>query len=134
MYEVDHCSYLYGELHALVGQWFRDTDCYALVYSATSMASFNHIRDWKNMLDAVPTSCPGPICDIIKPGSRILVALIETKCDLTEEREVRAYDGVQLARELGCSFFQTSARTGHNVDTVFETMGKAFRDANRPIS
>ena len=135
MYEVDSCSFC-NKYPATMALYFKNTDCYALVYSATSLASFNRVLERKKMLDAFAldlASYRRLIPHGLETGLPLLVALIETKCDLTEEREVEAYEGVKLARELGCSFVQTSARTGHNIDRVFEVMGKEYRDANRPI-
>ena len=59
----------------------------------------------------------------------MLVGLIETKCDLKEERQVRTSEGVKLARQLGCSFYQTSSITRYNVDKTFESIGRTYRDA-----
>ena len=60
---------------------------------------------------------------------RVIGALVETKCDLKNHREVPTSDGLQLARELGCAFLQTSSHARHNVDKVFGVMAEAYIDA-----
>ena len=42
--------------------------------------------------------------------------LVGNKNDISHEREVSYDDGESLANELGISFIEASAKTGHNVD------------------
>ena len=41
------------------------------------------------------------------------------RCDLEAERSVTARDGQMLAQEWGIPFFETSAKTKHNVHLMF---------------
>ena len=53
--------------------------------------------------------------------------VVGNKADLEEAREVETHDGADLAREHGYGFFETSAKTGKNVNTLFEAVAaKAF--------
>ena len=45
--------------------------------------------------------------------------LVGNKCDLEAERSVTARDGQMLAQEWGIPFFETSAKTKHNVHLMF---------------
>lgn len=47
--------------------------------------------------------------------------LIATQCDLEDRRQVSKEQGEQLACTLGIPFFETSAKTGYNVNEAFET-------------
>ena len=65
----------------------------------------------------------------------MLLALIATACEVPDsERQVSVNEGVELARELGCPFYETSAKTAHNIDVVLESMGRTTRDAMRLYS
>lgn len=50
------------------------------------------------------------------------MVLVGNKCDLDGEREVPTKDGENLAQEWGCSFFESSAKTCHNVHEVFSKL------------
>ena len=40
--------------------------------------------------------------------------------DMTEERKVSTEEGKKLAEELGLPFTETSAKTGENIEKIFE--------------
>lgn len=126
------CLSRYHEFPAHLPLHIRDTDCYALVYSTTSREGFDSMRVWHEDIHAARNnwiSTPPPSLRLQPP---VLLALIATQCDVPEpQRQVTADEGVELARELGCLFYETSAKTAHNVDLVFETMGRLCRDAIR---
>ncbi len=46
------------------------------------------------------------------------VVLVANKVDLAPQREVSTQEGQHLAQRWGCAFFDTSAKTGTNVDEV----------------
>ena len=48
--------------------------------------------------------------------SKVLVA---NKADLEQDREVSRQEGEQLAASLGVNFFETSAKTGQNIEDLF---------------
>jgi GTPase SAR1 family protein len=125
----------FDQLPAHLPMCIRDSDCYALVYSTTSRETFNSMRLWYNTIRSIRKdflSTPHPSRRVER--SRLL-ALIATKCDMPDsQRQVSVNEGVKLARELGCPFYETSAKTAHNVDAVFEDMGRTCRDAMRLYS
>ncbi|KAF8068775.1 P-loop containing nucleoside triphosphate hydrolase protein [Lyophyllum atratum] len=69
-------------------------------------------------------------CKTIRQAKRdpnVISALIGNKCDLTTEREVSTEEGRALARELDCDFFETSAKTGENLELVVTTLVRRLR-------
>jgi len=47
------------------------------------------------------------------------MVLVGNKLDLEKDRKVTTEEGQALARELGCPFFESSAKTHHNVQEAF---------------
>ena len=59
-----------------------------------------------------------------------IVMLIGNKADLDERREVTVREGEELARELGTPlFFETSAKTGFNVNESMDALINAILEA-----
>ena len=48
--------------------------------------------------------------------------LCGNKCDLDDERVVTKAEGLLLAKRMACPFFETSARTRHNVDAAVHAL------------
>ena len=82
----------------------RSADVVMLVYNITSQASFDSLRAWYNQFF------------VDKDVPRVLVA---TMCEQKDRRQVSETEGENLAKEWGCPFFETSAKTGKNVKEAF---------------
>eukprot|EP00300_Choanocystis_sp_HF-7_P020434 c20590_g1_i1.p1 GENE.c20590_g1_i1~~c20590_g1_i1.p1 ORF type:complete len:130 (-),score=31.54 c20590_g1_i1:76-435(-) len=80
-----------------------------LVYDVTNESSFTNIRAW---MQNIHTHASASV-------SKILVA---SKSDLDANRCVTTEQGKALAAEFGIPFFETSSKTGHNVEAVFEAI------------
>ena len=68
----------------------------------------------------------GPIRRV-KKRDPILMMLVGNKCDKVQEREVSREEGAALARQFGCEFIETSAKTSLNVERVFTNLVRALR-------
>jgi GTPase KRas protein len=53
--------------------------------------------------------------------------LVGNKCDKTYEREVSREEGAALARQFGCEFLETSAKTAQNVELIFKNLVRSLR-------
>jgi GTPase KRas protein len=53
--------------------------------------------------------------------------LVGNKCDKTYEREVSREEGAALARQFGCEFLETSAKTAQNVERLFMNLVRSLR-------
>ena len=54
--------------------------------------------------------------------------ILGNKCDLEESRVVTEQKGRILAAEYGAEFFETSAKSGQNVEEAILTLARAIKD------
>jgi small GTP-binding protein len=86
--------------------YYRKGHGIAIVYDVSERTSFDHVPGW---FDSVQTKCGG-----IDP---VPIVLIANKADLIPI--VSEEEGEKLAAERGVHFFQTSAKSGSNIEEAF---------------
>jgi Ras-related protein Rab-8A len=86
-----------------------------LAYDCTSEESFNNVRNWVRQIE-------------VHASSNVEKILIGNKADLTDKKVIETEQGMALAKEFGMAFFETSARTGHNVNETFFHISKLIKD------
>lgn len=97
---------------------------WALVYSITSRASFDHLIALSPQVATQAKLEGGPV-----------LVVLGNKCDLHEaRREVPKKEGEELARWFGCHFCETSAKTGQNVGRVIADLVRRLRQPRLAIS
>jgi GTPase SAR1 family protein len=99
---------------SLTSNFFGRADGFVLCYDISNRPSFDHVIGW--MRD-IKTRAP-PDCDIVLCGN---------KSDLDNDRVVQHDEGKQLADEYGVQFFETSALTGHNVESMFMALATTIK-------
>ena len=57
--------------------------------------------------------------------------LVGNKCDKQYEREVSREEGAALARDFGCEFLETSAKTPTNVERLFVELVRLLRQTKQ---
>ncbi|KAF8203255.1 ras protein [Pholiota molesta] len=88
---------------------------FILVYSIASRSTFDRLEIFRQSMKRV------------KRGDPIFM-LVGNKCDKTYEREVSKEEGAALARQFGCEFIETSAKTAYNVERLFMNLVRSLRD------
>lgn len=89
--------------------YFRGAHACFIVCDVTDRESFEVVKDWyTETLDYA--------------GRSTIVIIIGNKVDLVDQRVVETEEAVELARNLGCTYFETSAKTGENVAVAFSVM------------
>ena len=90
---------------SLAENYIRKANGILLVYDISEKQSFQNIENWM---------------DSIRENSNELpIILIGNKSDLNDERQVSIEEGQQKADEFGCPFYETSCKTGDNVNKCF---------------
>jgi len=102
------------EYATLRDQWVREGQGFILVYSIASRATFDRLEVFRQSMRRV------------KRGDPIFM-LVGNKCDKTYEREVSKEEGAALARQFGCEFIETSAKTAQNVERLFMNLVRSLR-------
>ena len=77
-----------------------------LIYDIANKTSFNSIGKWMESIEEISSS-------------NTIVILIGNKSDLEDERQVKKEEGERRAKEYNIPFYETSCKTGINIDEVF---------------
>ena len=85
-----------------------------LIYDVSYGKSFENIREWMKGIEENASN------DCIK-------ILVGNKCDKTD-REISELEGLKLANKYNICFLETSAKTGENVDEIFNLAVKKMLD------
>ena len=87
--------------------YYKNSVCACIVYDITNRNSFNSVQEW---IDDCTKQTP----------KTILLLLIGNKNDLNDKREVQYEGGEEFAKKKNMIFLETSAKTGNNINTIFE--------------
>ena len=91
--------------------YYRDAQALLLLYDVGSRKSFENTRAW---LSEIKEYAP----------QEAVVMLLGNKCDISKERQVKREEGEKLAADYNVPFLETSAKTGMNIDLVFEAAAR----------
>jgi small GTP-binding protein len=86
--------------------YYKNSVCALVVYDITNRDSFNNISNWVED------------CKNQSPKT-IFMVLVGNKSDLNDKRVISVDEGRELAEKYNMIFFETSAKTGDNVDLIF---------------
>lgn len=99
------------QFYMLHRPYFNGADGMMLVFDITRSSTFSNVNNWYNTA--------------VKFGlSGIPRIIIGNKIDLEEERKIKIPHTTHLAEKLNADYFETSAKTGVNVEKIFSKMGE----------
>ncbi|KAJ5397833.1 Small GTPase superfamily Rab type [Penicillium cosmopolitanum] len=110
------------EYSAMREQYMRTGEGFLLIYSITSRQSFEEIMTFQQQILRV------------KDKDYFPIIVVGNKCDLEKERVVSEQEGEALARQFGCKFIETSAKSRINVENAFYDLVREIRRYNKDMA
>lgn len=101
------------QYHALSPMFYRDADAGIVVFDLTDSNSFAKSKQWVTELRQAR-------------GDQISIVIAGNKSDLPSVRTVTLESIAQFASTIGAESFETSAKTGENIELLFNSLCKAL--------
>ena len=89
----------------VIPNFYRNASGAVVAYDISDEWSFDQVKTWIEDVKAYS-------------NTEINIVIVGTKCDILD-REVTEEEGKKLADELGVKYFETSAKTGYNVNEAY---------------
>ncbi|KRX00131.1 P-loop containing nucleoside triphosphate hydrolase [Pseudocohnilembus persalinus] len=94
---------------SLIPSYLRDATCAFIVFDITKPTTFNNVEQWIKEYREIR-------------GQDAICVLVANKVDLAMSREVTQEQGQKKAEENKMRYFEISAKTGENIQNMFQTM------------
>ena len=94
---------------AMSKNFYKGSHGMILIYDVTSRETFENIKKWVSIIRE-------------EADQNVIIYLVANKIDMEEKRKVKKEEGEKLAKELGLPFMETSAKSGINVNEIFEDL------------
>ena len=91
---------------SITRSYYKSSTCAFIIYDVTDKKSFTNISSW---LDECREMC----------YKDMLICLVGNKIDLEDKRVISKEEGQKFADDNGLLFFETSAKTGTNIEEIF---------------
>jgi len=99
----------------ITSSYYRGAHGIIVVYDVTDQVSFNNVKQWMQEIERYA-------CENV---TRLLVG---NKNDLGTKKVVDGVTAKELAESFGISFLEVSAKTGQNVDEVFNQLARDIKN------
>ena len=102
---------------ALAKSYYKGADGIIVIYSVLAKQSFKNVQNWIDQIKA-------------ETDEETIIVLVGNKIDDEDNREITKEEGEELALSFGVDFFECSAKTGANINSVFNELVKKIVDVN----
>jgi len=103
----------------MVPHYYRNVHAVIFVYDVTRKTSFENIEKWVEEFR----------CNVVTNAQRVPQMIIGNKCDLHADRQVNESDVKTLANLHGIPFWETSAKSEletDTIETIFQSLGETL--------
>ncbi|CAH8556328.1 unnamed protein product [Schistosoma turkestanicum] len=113
------------KFRSLTKSYYRDTNAVLLVYDICKVDSFNNIKSWMSEVNANIQS---------NNNNNVQIVLVGNKVDEERNRVVTKKEAERLAKQTDALFWETSAKTGANVDSMFHSIAEHLLETDTSSS
>ncbi|MFX1569125.1 MAG: GTP-binding protein [Promethearchaeota archaeon] len=106
-----------SQFERLWPDYLTDSRAGIIVFDITNRETFDNVKKWSDIITRVALP-------------HIVLILVGNKVDLDTSRVVSTEEGMELAKELGVYYMETSAKTNENIDDVFEWIALQIINTN----
>ena len=99
-----------------IQQYYRKADAIILTFDCTERSSFYNIESWIQQINA-------------KAQNDVLKIIVSNKIDITH-RDITFEEGEKIAKDYNWTYFETSAKTGHNINALFQTVAESLLESD----
>lgn len=96
------------EFGSMQDQWIRDGTGFLLVYSVIHRPTFAKIQQLYDKIKRIKDD-----------QDKVPIVIVGNKSDMKNLRQVEEQEGIDLAKQLGVPFFETSAKLKINIEACF---------------
>ena len=101
---------------SITKNYYKGAHGIILIYDVTSRKTFDNVKNWVAQIKEEVTD-------------KVSIILVGNKIDDVDGRKVQTEEGQKMAKECGLSFFETSAKSGQNIDSTFNELVKKTVEA-----
>ena len=95
---------------AITKNYYKGANGIILIYDVTNLQSYENVKNWIAQIKE-------------EANQNVLIYLAGNKIDVSEDlRVVKTEDGKKIADEFKLPFYETSAKSGINVNKIFEEL------------
>jgi len=96
---------------SITKNYYKGAHGIILIYDVTSRKTFDSVKNWISQIKE-------------EVSDKVNIILVGNKIDDVQNRKVTFDEGEKMALSFGLPFFETSAKSGVNIDTTFNELVK----------
>ena len=108
------------KFHSLTANFFNRAEGIMVMFDVTNIESYENVRNWTESIKI----------HISSEINNIPVIIIGNKIDI-KKREIKTEEAKKFCQELGYKYFETSAKTGENVNDTIKYLAKEVLRINK---
>ena len=97
--------------HTITKNYYKTAHAIILIFDVTEKATYQNVKNWVEQIRE-------------EVSSKVVTVLVGNKIDDVENRKINKEEGEEMAKECGISYFECSAKTGENIDPIFNDLIK----------